>query len=135
MGCFGESLERRPESETSSMLRLPTKTAAPEDKSEERLYGQVPYFPRLQTEAAGADPKRPAPPWAICDTGLPGPLGGTDAADQARKLEFRASARWIPPRQMELGGVRGATADHDQEGHSLCHQMVEIRYHLAGRDL
>src|SRR5262249_51461414 len=103
--------------------------------SEERLDGQAPHFPRFQAEAAGAEPERPASPWAICDTGLPGPFGGTDAADPTRKLEFRPSARRIPPWQMELGRVRGATADDDQEGHPLRHQVVEIRYHLAGRDL
>src|SRR6516165_3563873 len=35
----------------------------------------------------------------------------------------------------ELGRVRGAPSDDDQEGYSLRYQMVETRYDLARRDI
>jgi len=56
-------------------------------------------------------------------------------ANQTWRLDFRSSAGRLAARQMELGRVRGAPSDYDQERYSLRYQMVETRYDLARRDI
>src|ERR1700730_11191624 len=100
-----------------------------------QLDGQGSNFPRLQVETAGPNSERPCTARTVCDDGLPGSFGGTYAANHGRGLEYVHSAWRIRARQMELDRVRCAPSDHDQHGHSLCHQMVEARYDMARRDI
>jgi hypothetical protein len=46
-----------------------------------------------------------------------------------------APSRWIADRQMDLGRIRGSSADHPEDGHPLRDQVVKARYHVAGRDI
>src|SRR5215469_4977805 len=85
------------------------------------LHGQDSNFSRLQIKTAAANPEDPATAGAVRDDGFPGSFSGAYAANQGRKLDLRHSVWRITARHMELGSIRGASSDHDQEGHSLCH--------------
>src|SRR5215471_13326085 len=98
-------------------------------------HGRNHNLSRLQVKAAGANSEKPTAARAVRDDGFPGSFRGTYPANQTWRLDFRSSAGRLAARQMELGRVRGAPSDDDQEGYSLRYQMVETRYDLARRDI
>src|SRR6516165_6175648 len=99
------------------------------------LHGPNPNLSRLQIKAAGANFGKPTAARSICDDGFPGSFRRAYPANQTWRLDFRSSAGRLAARQVELGRVRGAPSDYDQEGYSLRYQMVETRYDLARRDI
>src|SRR6516164_2261751 len=107
----------------------------PIPKKSRDLHGRNPNFSWLQVKAAGANSEKPTAARAICDDGFPGSFRGAYPANQTWRLDFRSSAGRLAARQVELGRVRGAPSDYDQDGYSLRHQMVETRYDLARRDI
>ena len=89
----------------------------------------------FRSKRQGQAAKDRVPPGQYVTTDFPilsaGPTPQIKVSDWKLALQLGGSlfGKW------SWEAVRSAAPDHDQDRHSLCHQMVEARYDLAGRHI